>query len=140
KFVLVLAPDLGDGGADILCIHLDCAVLLNGKAHRAKLGSLLAGNFDHVAGHAPSASGITDAFVPRQSPPTRNPRFAPSYVGDASVAERRCSGRLTVRLHGSTSRDARNGARERTFRDVPKGLSRARIRRMNRAIRGSGNS
>jgi hypothetical protein len=45
KFVVVVAPDSRDGGADVLRIHLDCAIVLKRETYGAKLGSLLAGDF-----------------------------------------------------------------------------------------------
>jgi hypothetical protein len=52
NFVVVVAPDLGDCGADVLSVHFDPAVVLKGEMHRAGLGSILAGDFGHVTSHA----------------------------------------------------------------------------------------
>lgn len=38
KFVVVVAPDSGDGGADVLRVHLDRAVVLKRQTYGAKLG------------------------------------------------------------------------------------------------------
>jgi hypothetical protein len=91
EFVFVVAPDLRDGGADILGLHLDRAVLFDSKTHRAKLGSLLAGNFDGVAGHA--ASALTEI-------PARNRSTTVRLHGVTAI-------RAGVRPPGSTSRWAR---------------------------------
>src|SRR5262249_41729137 len=58
KFVVVVAPDLGDGGADVLRVHLDRAIVLKRQTYGAKLGSFLAGDFNYVAGHAASPQPI----------------------------------------------------------------------------------
>src|ERR1051326_8194821 len=52
KFVVLGAPDSGDGGTDVLRVHLDRAVVLKRQTYGAKLGSLLAGDFNYVASHA----------------------------------------------------------------------------------------
>src|SRR5215468_5508803 len=52
KFIVVVAPVFGDGRADVLRVHLDRAVVLKRQIYGAKLGSVLAGDFNFVAGHA----------------------------------------------------------------------------------------
>src|SRR5262249_5084040 len=58
KFVVIVAPDSSDGGADVLRVHLDRAIVLKRQTYGAKLGSFLAGDFNYVAGHAASPQTI----------------------------------------------------------------------------------
>ena len=52
KIVIIVSPDLADGGADVLRVDHDRAVVLKRQTYGAKLRSLLAGSFNYVASHS----------------------------------------------------------------------------------------